>query len=73
MTLEEFAQTAGVTIVVCIDDEGQFGYQEADHPNVTYSGFNTVTEAHKAWLKETFGDRAGKAVIKLLKQSEVKK
>ena len=73
MTLEEFAQLAGVKIIVCLEDEGMFGYQEADHPNITYSGFNTVTEAYKAWLKDTFGDRVGKAVIKLLKQSEVKK
>lgn len=73
MTLEEFAQAAGVTIVICIEDEGKFGYREADHPNITYSGFNTATESYKAWLKDTFGDRVGKTVTKLLKQSEVKK
>ena len=74
MTLEEFAKLAGMEIVVC-DKEcgGTVGYTTTEYPNCTIAGFRTEKAALKSWLKETFGDRAGKAVIKLLKQSEVKK
>lgn len=70
MTLEQFAKHAGVKIIAC-DKEwgGVIGYKSSDYPDTAYCGFRTVQAAYKHWLASTFGGRAGKAVISLLKQA----
>lgn len=72
MTLIEFAKLSG-----CVVDNkagegwvGKWRYTTADHPFSSYCGYRTETSAYKAWLNDTFGEVASKALLKLLKQSE---
>ena len=69
MTLEEFAQGAGVRICHC-DSEwgGNFAYTTTDHPNSTVNGFKTKKAAYVDWLEDMFGKTTGQAVLKLLKE-----
>lgn len=68
MTLEEFAKSAGVTIVECGSEwGGRIGYKCKDHPNTTVCGFRKESAAYKAWMEGAFGKHATKAVLKLLK------
>ena len=72
MNLEQFATLAGVEIEDC-DPEwgGRVAYKLADHPNSTYCGYRTKEAAYKSWLEGTFGKRTAKAVVKLLKSSNI--
>ena len=73
MTLEEFAKTAGVSIVSCDPSYGgKFAYKTKDNPNSTICGYRTKESAYKGWLKDTFGIRSSKAVMRLIKQFELK-
>ena len=68
MNLEQFAKSAGVTLVVCDKDwGGKVAYKMKDSPNCMVAGFRTEQAAYKHWLKSTFGEHAAKAVTKLLK------
>ena len=70
MNLEQFAKSAGVTLVECGPEwGGRIGYKDKEYPNCTVAGFHTEQAAYKSWLKDTFGERAAKAVTKLLKPS----
>lgn len=70
MNLEKFAKIAGVTLIECGPEwGGRIGYKEADHPNISVCGFKTADSAYKHRLKGTFGKRAARAVVKLLKAS----
>ncbi len=65
--LKEFAILAGVTTVRC--DKGWGGtwaYKTIDNPNCTHCGFRSEAAAYKGWAKNTFGETASKALIKLL-------
>ena len=74
MTLEQFAINAGVKLVSCDKSwGGTIGYQCDDSPNSTVCGFKTEKAAYKHWLQDIFRNKAGKAVIKLLKESEMKR
>lgn len=67
VTLESFAQDAGVTLIECDSSwGGRIGYKEADHPNMSTCGFRTPNSAYKHWLEGTFGQKTGKAVLKLI-------
>jgi hypothetical protein len=67
MTLEEFANLAGIELVEC-DPEwgGKFAYITKDYPNCMISGFRTKRAAYKAWLQDTYGKYAAVAIVKLL-------
>lgn len=70
MTLEQFAEKAGVTIINSpIGYGGPYGYIEYGRPNSSTHGFKTKDAAYKAWLLETFGKRVAKTVFKLLEES----
>lgn len=74
MTLEQFAKKAGVKLITCGSEwGGTIGYQTVDFPNSSVCGFRTENAAYKHWLQSMFGNKAGKAVISLLKESERKK
>ena len=69
MTLEEFAKQAGVVIVDCGPNwGGRVGYKSSADCNCTFCGYRTSAAAYKGWLKDTFGEGAAKAVLKLLKE-----
>lgn len=70
MNLEQFANSAGVTLIEC-DPEwgGGIGYKEKDFPNSAVCGFRTKQAAYKNWLNAKFGEHTAKVVMKLLKQS----
>jgi len=71
MTLEEFAKDAGVVLVDCGEGwGGRVGYKTSDAPNCTNCGYRTAKSAYKAWLTDTFGEGAAKAVLKLLKEKK---
>lgn len=74
MTLEEFALACGVTIVPCDENcwGGPFGYRTKDNSHVTTYGFKNKQEAYRAWMAETFGEVATRAIFKLLKRLEKK-
>lgn len=70
MNLEQFAKTAGVTLIECWPEwGGRLGYKEADHPNSSVCGFKTADSAYKHWMESNFGKRTAKAVAKLLTPS----
>lgn len=67
MNLKQFAGEAGVEIVECGPGwGGRYGYTTKDMPNSTVCGFRTKDAAYKAWLEDTFGELAAKAVARLL-------
>ena len=69
MTLEDFAKQAGVVLVDCGPHwGGRIGYKTSDDSNCTFCGYRTANSAYKGWLKNTFGEGAAKAVLKLLKR-----
>ena len=69
MTLEQFAKSAGVTLVDCDPGwGGRIGYKTKDHPNCTEAGYRTHQSAYKGWAENTFGAGAAKALFKLLNQ-----
>lgn len=72
MNLTQFAKNAGVELIEC-DPEwgGRIGYKEKDHQNCTVCGFRTEQAAYKSWIKSKFGEHTAKAVMKLLKPSNV--
>lgn len=66
-TLKQFAEDAGVTIVLCGPGwGGKYGYKTKDHPYSTHNGYKTKREAYEAWAIDTFGNRAGVALVRLL-------
>lgn len=67
--LSKFAKECGVKLVAC-DPEwgGKVAYKEEDQQG-TVCGFRTENAAYKHWLESTFGDRTGRAVLKLLRAS----
>ena len=68
MTLENFAKLAGVKIVDCGTGwGGRIGYTTTDAPNCTCCGYKTKLAAYKAWLEDTYGARAGNALLELLR------
>jgi hypothetical protein len=74
MNIEQFATKAGLTLTTCGKEwGGTIAYQLKDHPNTTYCGFKTKQTAYKHWLKNTFGESAGKAVMSLLDESVKRK
>lgn len=68
ITLEEFARDAGIKLITCDPKEwgGSIGYMSADFPNMSTCGFKTEKSALRHWVKDTFGEKAGKALIRLL-------
>jgi hypothetical protein len=73
MNLEQFAKSAGVTLIECdLEWGGRIGYKEKDFPNRAVCGFQNEQAAYKSWLKSTFGEHTAKAVMKLLKPSNEK-
>jgi hypothetical protein len=73
MNLEQFAKLAGVVLVDCDPGwGGRIGYKTQDCPSATFCGYRTAGAAYKAWLKDTFGEHAAKAVMKLLKPTPLK-
>lgn len=74
MNLKEFATKCGVTIGRC-DKEwgGTYSYKEDDYVNSTHCGCRTEKKAYEAWLDNNFGERAKKAILTLIKQSEKEK
>lgn len=70
-TLEDFAKAAGVSIVDCGEGwGGRIGYKTEDSPNCTFAGFRTTNAAYTAWAEGTFGKKATKALLKLLKGNQ---
>jgi len=70
MNLEKFAKDAGCIVILNPDSYGWGGklqYHTIDCPNSHYCGYRTEASAYKGWLKNTFGERTSKAVLKLLK------
>ena len=66
-TLKQFAEDAGVTIVLCGPGwGGKYGYKTKDNPYSTHNGYSTKREAYEAWAAGTFGEHAGAALIRLL-------
>lgn len=73
MNLTQFAKKAGVELIECGPEwGGRIGYKEKDHPNCAVCGFRTEQAAYKNWIKSTFGEHTAKAVMNLLKPSNVK-
>ena len=67
MTLAIFATKAGFKLISCGPGwGGKYGYTTTDHPNCRVCGFKNKHEAQEAWLKDTFGETAGAAVLELL-------
>lgn len=69
MTLKEFAAKCGVTTARCDPIYGGTWAYHTD-PHSRFCGYETEEDALKAWLKDEFGSKAGKAVQKLLEQSQ---
>lgn len=72
--LAAFAKKAGVSIVTlsvrdAIAFGGSLAYKEADNPHAMVCGFRTEHAAYTHWLKGTFGEQTGKAVLSLLRRS----
>ena len=68
MNLEEFVIEAGIIIENCGSGwGGRVGYTTKDRPNSCTCGFRTKNAAYKGFLKDTFGENASKAILKLLK------
>lgn len=68
MTLEQFAKSAGVTLVDYGPGwGGRIGYKTPDAPNCTNAGYRTNQSAYRGWAENTFGTNAAKALFKLLK------
>jgi hypothetical protein len=71
MTLEQFAKHCGVKLLRREPENGcAIVYSEADYPNTTIGSFRTEQTAYKHWLASTFGGKTGRAVQKLLRDSE---
>ncbi len=73
MKLEDFAKRAGCVVSLNPDPEawgGKWQYHAKDYPQVTYAGFPTEKSAYKAFIEDTFGNREGKEIIRLLKKVE---
>lgn len=69
MTLEQFCDLAGCVVSINPEPEGWYGKYRYHHrrtPNCFFCGFRTEKSARKAFLADTFGDDAAKAVMKLL-------
>jgi hypothetical protein len=68
MQIEDFAKEAGVTIHRCDKTwGGTYGYSTKDNPNCSINGFRSEAAVYKGWATDTFGEHAGKALLKLLK------
>lgn len=67
MTLEEFAELAGVTIIDCDADKwgGAYGYKTKDAPNCSHCGAESPRAALASWLENSFGESAAKALVQL--------
>ena len=68
--IEYFAKKCGCVIVDCGSGwGGRIGYQHSDDPHCTCAGYRTRMSAYKAFLRDTFGDRPMKAIVKLLERA----
>ena len=73
MNLKQFADLGGCKVVLCGPGwGGRYGYTTDDAPNCATCGFKTKAEARQAWLDDTFGENAGRAVMQLLASSNAK-
>ena len=67
MNLKQFSDLGGCKVVVCgAGWGGKYGYTTLDAPNSTTCGFKTKALARECWLRDTFGEIAGNAVLQLL-------
>lgn len=67
MNLKQFADLAGCQVVLCGPGwGGRYGYTTKDNPRSTTCGFKTKTQARQGWIKNTFGETAGTAVLAML-------
>ena len=73
MQIEDFAKEAGVTIHRCDKTwGGTYGYSTKDNPSINWNGYKSEAALYKRWAKYTFGEHAGKALLKLLKGAKCK-
>lgn len=71
MTLRQFADMAGVSVILCGPGwGGRYGYVTVKHPNSTHCGFKTAAEAREAWAINTFGEQAARALFALLRSQK---
>jgi hypothetical protein len=64
-TVEEFARNFGVVLERCSEDwGGTWAYRTS--ATAIHCGFRTEKSAHMAWLKNEFGERGAKAILKLI-------
>lgn len=65
--LKAFTDLAGCRVELCGPGwGGRYGFTTADAPNSMTCGYKTKTEARRAFIAETFGEVAGRAVLQLL-------
>ena len=66
--LSKFAKKCGVRIVRCKSSEwgGSYGYVADDAPDCHYLGYENKQAAYLRWMEDSFGPRAGKALMELL-------
>ena len=66
-TLKQFAEDAGVIVIPCGPGwGGKYGYKTRDCPGVTFNGYKTKQDAYRTWASDTFGEKAGEALTRLL-------
>lgn len=70
MTPEQFAKKAGCVVSINEDPgwNGKYQYHSVDHPNCHFCGYKTEAAAYRAFMKDTYGPTAAKAVMALLKK-----
>lgn len=72
MTLEDFAKDAGCVVQVNENPKGWGGkweYYSVDHPHCFFCGYKTEKAAYMGFMRDTFGDTATKAIVKLIKKA----
>lgn len=68
MTLQDFAEMAGVSVFRCEREwGGTWAYRTPDAPNCSMCGYRSERELYKAWAEDSFGKQATKALIALLR------